>query len=239
MSVNLGWRDVPFADRLESLVGVSAVVDHNVRAMALAEARYGQARGYESVAFVYVRTGVGAGLVMNGQPYRGGTHGATELGHVRVTAENRRCACGSHGCLETVASEAYLAERARTAGFRGRAGRTATDRLLAAARDKDRAALEILTEVANYLGTGLSNLVNLLNPQLIVLGGLCVDAGEELLTPLRSTLREQTFPLVRDVTEVTVTSFGQQAGVIGAAAVALDEFFYSSTVSMPTERSAS
>jgi glucokinase-like ROK family protein len=236
LSINLGWRDVPFADHVERALGVPAVVDHNVRAMALAEARYGLGRDVGSLAFVYVRTGVGAGLVLGGQPYRGGTHGATEIGHLRVDPDGRQCACGSAGCLETVASETALAERVRTATSAEPTGTLATrlsaepaplDALVGSARAGDTSALEIIETAAGHLATGMANLVNLINPELIVVGGFASDAGDLLLDPLRSALRSRAFPLLRDVQRVELTTFGSKVGVVGAAAVALDRFFYS------------
>ena len=236
LSINLGWRNVAFSDRLERSLGIPTVVDHNVRAMALAEARYGRGAGVESLAFVYARTGVGAGLILNGEPYRGGTHGVTELGHLRIVEDGRECSCGSTGCLETVVSDAVLANRVHDATRKDPGGVLATalrdepspfDALVAAAKSDDGSATAILHEAARHLATGLANVVNLLNPELIVVGGLCADAGDVLLNPLRQALQAQAFPLVRDVVRVEETSFGASVGVVGAAAVALDRFFYS------------
>lgn len=251
LSINLGWRDVRFADHLEDALGIPTVVEHNVRAMAVAEARYGKGREVESLAFVYVRTGVGAGLVMDGQPYRGGTHGVTELGHLRVSAGDRPCPCGSIGCLETVASEGYLTERARGVAVvepegalasRLRQGTPCLEALHRSIDDGDPAALAIVGDAARHLGTGLANLVNLLSPQLIVIGGFFADAGEAGLQALRTAVRPQAFPLLRDAVQIEATSFGLSVGVVGAAAVALDRFFYAPgtdvEVAAAAERSA-
>lgn len=235
LSINLGWRDVPFSDRLERGLGIPTVVDHNVRAMAVAEARYGKGRGVDTLALVYVRSGVGAGLVMDGVPYRGGTHGATEIGHLRIGAADRPCPCGSIGCLETVVSEGYLTERVRATAVAEpegalarmlRAGMPALPALIEQAAGGDAAATAIVDEAARHLATGLASVVNLLNPELIVVGGFFAEAGETALRPLRAALRPQVFPLLRDVVRIEATSFGSSVGVVGAAAVALDHFFY-------------
>ncbi|MEU4514625.1 ROK family transcriptional regulator [Nonomuraea wenchangensis] len=210
LSVNLGWRDVPFADLLEPALGVPAVVDHNVRAMALAESRYGATGGADPLLYVHVRTGVGAGLVIGGQPFRPGAYGVTELGHLRVREKGRTCACGATGCLETVVSEAYLAERL---------GRRSPDPLA----ELDDA---LLGEVADHLTTGLASVVNLLNPELILLGGLFRTAPEPVFDRVRAALRAKVFPVLRDMVRVERPTLGGDAGVVGGAAVALDSFLY-------------
>ncbi|MCK2212578.1 ROK family transcriptional regulator [Actinomadura sp. ATCC 31491] len=210
LSVNLGWRDVPFADLLERALGVPAVVDHNVRSMALAESRYGATGGADPLLYVHVRTGVGAGLVIGGQPFRPGPHGVTELGHLRVQEKGRPCACGATGCLETVVSEPYLAARL---------GRRSAD-LLAELDDA------LLDEVAGHLSTGLAGAVNLLNPELILLGGIFGAAPEPVFDRVRAALRAKTFPVLRDLVRVGRPTLAGDAGVVGGAAVALDSFLY-------------
>lgn len=207
LSVNAGWRDVRFADRLEAALGLTTVVDHNVRAMALAEARYGCRE--RNLLYIHVRTGLGAGVVLNGQPFQPGVYGVTELGHLRVVEKGRRCACGSTGCLETVVSEPYLAARAGTP-------------LMASIE----AQPQLRDELVDYLTTGLAAAVNLLNPEHIRLGGIFCDAPDTLLDRIRDALREKTFPVLRDSVHLDRSSLGVDAGVAGGAAVALDRFFY-------------
>jgi predicted NBD/HSP70 family sugar kinase len=234
MSINLGWVDVPFAERLEAAFDLPVVVDHNVRAMALAEARYGRSKGVESLAFIYVRSGVGAGLVMDGKPYRGGTLGVTEFGHLPIIEGGPRCTCGNQGCLEAVASEPALARAVEAAARKkGTAlsvaldsGQTPMQALISAARDGDAAATRIWQEFTAHLAAGLVSLVNLLNPELVVVGGLPAEAGDELLTPLREEVGAHVFPMLRDSINIQRTSFADDSGVVGAAAVALDALFY-------------
>ncbi|MFI7706378.1 ROK family transcriptional regulator [Nonomuraea sp. NPDC049480] len=210
LSVNLGWRDVPFADLLESALDVPAVVDHNVRSMALAESRYGDTDGADPLLYVYVRTGVGAGLVIGGLPFRPGAHGVTELGHLRVLEKGRRCACGATGCLETVVSEPYVTEQL---------GRR-SDNPLAELPDG------ALDDLVDHLTTGLASAVNLLNPELILLGGIFRQAPEPVFDRVRAALRAKAFPVLRDVVRVERPTLGGDAGVVGGAAVALDSFLY-------------
>ncbi|MGI5287550.1 ROK family transcriptional regulator [Nonomuraea polychroma] len=211
VSVNLGWRDVPFADLLEAALDVPTVVDHNVRAMALAESRYGETAGADPLLYVYVRTGVGAGLVIGGYPFRPGAYGVTELGHLRVLEKGRPCSCGATGCLETVVSEPYLIERL---------GRR-SDNPLADIPEG------LLDDLVDHLTTGLASAVNLLNPELILLGGIFAPAPEAVFDRVRAALRAKAFPVLRDVVRVErPTVGGDSAGVVGGAAVALDCFLY-------------
>lgn len=207
LSVNVGWRDVRFADRLEGALGLATVVDHNVRAMALAEARYGCRE--RNLLYVHVRTGLGAGVVLNGQPFQPGVYGVTELGHLRVVEKGRRCACGSTGCLETVVSEPYLTAKVGTP--------------LMAGLDEHP---QVRDELVDYLSTGLAAAVNLLNPEHIRLGGIFSDAPDALLDRISDALRDKTFPVLRDSVHLDRSSLGMDAGVAGGAAVALDRFFY-------------
>lgn len=224
LSVNLGWRDVAFSDLLEPALNARTVVDHNVRAMALAEARYGSTMGADPLLYVYVRTGVGAGLVIGGQPFRSGTHGVTELGHLRVVEKGRRCTCGAFGCLETLVSEPYLTEQLVT--VLGRVSTRPLADLIAAADGGDKCASPILTDLVDYLATGLASAVNLLNPELILLGGAFDEAPDGVFDQVRSALRDKAFPVLRDAVRVERSTLGVNAGVVGSAAVALEWFFY-------------
>lgn len=235
MAINLGWTDVHFADELEAAFGVPTVVDHNIRAMALAEARFGRWKGVESLAFVYVGSGVGAGLVMNGEAYGGGILGVTEFGHLSVAPGGPLCVCGNRGCLEAVASEPALA-KAVLAAAKGRggarlrsaleAGEAPTRALLTAAAGGDPVARAIVDRFVDDLVSGLVSLANLLNPELIVVGGYLAAAEDELLPLIRDALQAHAFPMLRSSIRVESTSFGLHSGIVGAATVALERLFY-------------
>lgn len=210
LSVNLDWRDVAFADLLEAALETPTVVDHNVRSMALAESRYGETDGADPLLYVYVRTGLGAGLVIGGRPFRPGAHGVTELGHLRALEKGRPCACGATGCLETVVSEPYVTEQL---------GHRSVNPLA----ELSEGALD---DLVDHLTTGLASAVNLLNPELILLGGIFRPAPEAVFDRVRTALRAKTFPVLRDVVRVERPTLGGDAGVVGGAAVALDCFLY-------------
>ena len=237
MAPNLGWRDVPIRHKLATSLALPVVVDNNARTMALGEAMFGTGRDVHALAFVYARVGVGAGFVVNGQLFRGSAAGAGEIGHATIIPSGGDpCRCGNTGCLETLISEPAIVRRAKALAAEDEGGILAThlregggkafERVLAAARAGDAATLAMLREQACYMGIALANLVNILNPDLIVLGGICAQ-GEDLLLPaIEVTMRQRAFAGLGECVRLQTTSFGEHAGTVGAAALALDTFFY-------------
>lgn len=237
MAPNLGWRDVPIRAILVQQLALPVCVDNNARTMALGEALFGVGQGVHALAFVYARIGVGAGFVVGERLYRGSAAGAGEIGHITMVPEGGEpCRCGNSGCLETLVSEpaiVRLAERLAAqdrdsilASHLRRARGTAIERIFGAARAGDVTTQAMLEERACYMGIALANLVNVLNPDLIVLGGIFVQ-GEDLLLPtIERVMRQRAFANLGAQVEVKTTSFGPQAGAIGAVALALDTFFY-------------
>lgn len=223
LTINLPWRDVPVADLLERILGLPVVVEHNVRSMAVAEARFGSGRGHGSVAFVYLRTGIGAGLVVEGQPFAGGVHGAIELGHLRVVDADERCVCGNTGCLETVVSDSALRARARELGLQDASSPLS---VIWAAAATDQRASEVIDRILGAVANGLASLVNLLNPELILLGGVLATMPPEFLDRLTQSTLRGVFPVIRDSVQIQPSSLGMEAGVLGGATVALDALFY-------------
>jgi glucokinase len=219
-------------------LGLPVVVENNVRAMALGEAYFGIGRESQSVAFVYGRTGVGAGFVVNQQLFRGSSTGAGEIGHMILVSDNGElCRCGNRGCLETLVSEAIIIRRAREIAELEPEGILAkllsdpgenslVECVFQAAREGDRSVLNLLTETGHYLGIALANLVNIFNPELIVLGGMFAQAGDPILSVARETLNRMAFAGLGEKVRLVTTSFSWRAGVTGAAALALLAFFY-------------
>ena len=235
---NLNWRDIPIKTYLESRLGLKVVVDNNVRAMALGEAYFGSGRSVDSLAFVYGRIGVGAGFIYKGQVFRGSAMGAGEIGHTNLLLEGgEACRCGNSGCLETLVSEPVILRMAENIQHLEPSGILAKlikenqneDRLsiiFDAARQGDTAVLEMLQERAFYLGVALANMVNLHNPEMIVLGGIFSEGHDIFIDPLIKTVRRMAFADLGLHVRIQATSFGWKAGVIGAAALALTSFFY-------------
>ncbi len=234
---NLGWRGVPVAEWFARRFGFPVCLDNNVRVMALAETLFGAGRDAHTLAFVYARIGVGAGFAVNGQIYRGSGAGAGEIGHTTLLPDGGdTCRCGNTGCLETLVSEPAILRLANRIAADHPGGLLAQaleagqgspiERVFAAARAGDAPTRAMLVERARYMGIALANLVNILNPDLIVLGGL-FDQGQDLLLPsVRQTIRERSFAHLGERVELRTATFGVLAGVVGAAALALDTFFY-------------
>jgi predicted NBD/HSP70 family sugar kinase len=237
MAPNLGWRDVPIQNWCCSQLSMPICVDNNVRAMALGEAMFGDGRDVQSLAFVYGRIGVGAGFVVDGNLYRGVGAGAGEIGHTTMISEGGDpCRCGNSGCLETLVSEPLILKQAMElakqnphgalAHERGKGAALSIDQVFEIARAGDRSVMEIIDQQALYTGIALANLVNIFNPETIVLGGIFAQ-GEDLFLPgITETLQERSFANLGKRVQLRTASFGRNAGVIGAAALALNAFFY-------------
>lgn len=215
---NLGWRNVPLRDFLAERLRLPVCVDNNVRAMALGEAMFGVAQNVRAMAFAYARIGVGAGLVVEGELYRGAAAGAGEIGHTTMIVEGgERCHCGNTGCLETVFSETALVRLA---------GGQPIEAIFATARAGDQDLRCMLEDRARYMGVALANLVNVFNPELIVMGGILAQAEDLLMPTIEAVIRERAFADLGQQVVLRITEFGNKEGVIGAAALALEQFFY-------------
>jgi len=221
-----GWSNVPLESELSGRLGLPVLAENDANAAALGEARRGAGAGADDQIFVTVSTGIGAGLILNGQIYRGAAGFAGEVGHMVVKPDGFPCGCGRRGCLETVASGTAIARAANTALRNGRrsllnqlaeesGGKLGAPQVFTAAGLGDSLAGEILAEAAYYLGVGLVNLVNLLNPQVIVIGGGVAAAGEQLLGTLREAVAQKAIPPAAAGCSLRGAKLGMAAGVIG------------------------
>ena len=233
-STHLPLEGVPFRDLMSERLGVPVHVDNDANVAMLAEHRHGAAAGRDHAAMVLLGTGIGGGLLINGRIYRGATGTGAELGHMVVDYDGPDCqgACPGRGCLEAMASgraigreaERLAAERPESALGRRLAsggeisGATATE----LAHEGDQDAREALANIGRHLGTGLVSLVNALNPEMIVIGGGAVAAGDLLIEPARQVVAERALPPSRDVVEIVPAHFGAESGMLGAALLALD-----------------
>lgn len=223
-SPNLHWREVPVAASLKQRFDVPVVVVNDVHAAAVAEHRRGAGRGYRHLVVVTVGTGIGGALVLDGALYRGAGGVAGELGHFTVDPQGYACNCGNVGCLETVAAGPAVARSAREAATTGSLlwGQHRLDAraVFAAARQGDECALAVVSAAAAQLGTVLAGVVNLLNPELVVIGGGVAGAGELLLGPVRAEIRRRSLPRAAATVEVVPARLGPEAGALGAALLA-------------------
>jgi glucokinase len=233
-SPHLAWRDEPLRAALAHRIPVPVVVENDANAAAWAEHRFGAGQGASVLICVTLGTGIGGGLVIGDQVYRGAYGVAAEYGHMTLVPDGRRCACGNRGCWEMYASGRALARDGREladvsamAAARmieladgvptGITGPMVTQ----AAREGDEAALELFETMGRWLGRGLASLAAALDPEVIVIGGGLSDAGELLLRPAREAFRSSlTGRGHRPVARIEVASLGPQAGLVGAADLA-------------------
>ena len=228
---SLGWRQVPIQQILQEETDLPVVVENNVRAMALAEAYFGAGQTADSLAFVFGRTGIGAGLVLNGRLYRGHHMGAGEIGHTRIIPDGgQACHCGQSGCLETLVTQsallAYINALPNALLDTSQSEAEQYSQLLTLGRAGHPEILAAVQRVGRYLGLALINLINTLNPEIIFIGGMYAQGADLFLPTLRQTVNQQAFGQLGQQTKIEPTSFGLAAGTIGAACTALVHFFY-------------
>lgn len=233
-AVNLDIHDLPFRDVMAERLGVPVFIDNDANVAGLAEQRYGAARGHDDVVVLTIGTGIGGGLVLGGEVFRGSTGAAAELGHMVIDIDGPPCQgnCPNHGCLEAVASGTALGHEAlrlaqeRPESALGRAlasGREVTGALATElAHDGDEAAREAITIIGTRLGVGIASYVNIFNPSMVVIGGGVMAAGDLLLDPARAAVAERALRPGRDQVQIVPAHFGAEAGIVGAAALALD-----------------
>ena len=233
-AANLPLADILFGEVMAERLGLPVFVDNDANLAALAEHRRGAAAGASEVVMLTIGTGIGSGLILGGALYRGAIGAGAELGHVVMDVNGPRCQgnCPNYGCIEVMASGTALAREAvRVAAERPRSALAAAladgQALLGPlvtelAYDGDAAALEVLELIGTRLGAALTGVVNTFNPQVIVIGGGVMAAGDLILDPARAVVAERALPPGRDLVRIVTAAFGVEAGMVGAAAFAFD-----------------
>jgi len=230
LTPNLGWVNMPLRDRVASALGLPATLDNDANCAIFGEWWRGAARGVEHVVGLTIGTGIGGGIVLHGDIYRGASDIAGEIGHMTIDSNGRRCKCGNYGCLEAYASGPAIAARA-VEGIEAGAD-SALPRLVGgdlrkitaqvvydAAHEGDEFALEVVRDTAKFLGAGVANIINIFNPQVVVICGGVTRAGDKLFVPLRSEVKRRAFKPAVDVCRILPGELPGTAGVWGAAAV--------------------
>jgi glucokinase len=230
MTPNLGWTNFPLRDRLQAALGLPATLDNDANCAVFGEWWRGAARGASHVVGFTVGTGIGGGIVLDGAIYHGASDIAGELGHMSIDSTGRRCKCGNYGCLEAYASGPAIAARAVEgveAGadtslptyVNGDLARITAQVVYEAAHDGDEYALEVVRDTAKFLGAGVANVINIFNPQVVVICGGVTLAGDRLFVPLRSEVKRRAFKPAVEVCRIVPGDLTGTAGVYGAAAV--------------------
>jgi glucokinase-like ROK family protein len=214
-----GWVGVAAADEMRRRLELPILVDNDANLAALAEAAFGAGRDAKDLVYLMISSGIGAGLVLNGRLYRGAEGLAGELGHVLVDADGPVCRCGNRGCLETVAGTDALADLLRRSHGDGLDGRA----IVRLAREGDLGCRRVIADAGRAIGKAAATLVNVLNPELLIVGGDLSDAGELLLDGVRESLERSALPTAVQAAEVVAGSLGDRAEVLGAIALVLSE----------------
>ena len=231
---NNAYRELPLKQLLTQETGLPAIVDNDANVAAWAETRHGAAVGHSHVVVLTVGTGIGAGVVLGGQLQRGHSGLGGEIGHITVTPDGRRCGCGNPGCLEAMASGSALGRAGREAAaadpdgilaaLAGTPDKVTGQMVFDAAQRGDQTARDLFGEIGYWLGVGIASVVNLLDVELVVIGGGLARAGELLLAPAIDSFGQFLFGRSRrPLPAIVPARFGPDAGVVGAAALALDQ----------------
>jgi len=227
-----GWHNVPLGELIQREFGLPTRLENDANAAALAEHRFGAGQGSEHMIYVTASTGIGGGFILDGRLYTGATGGAAEIGHMTILPHGPLCGCGNRGCLEAVASGSAIAREGRERVQRGvptlitelSGGdpENISAKLVAQAADQgDWEANAILDQAMAYLGLGMANLVNLLNPQLLVIGGGLTKMGKRLFEPVGRAIDLRAFATAARAVELRRAQLGDDVGLLGSAAVAM------------------
>lgn len=219
---------------IEDAVGVPVLIDNDSSLIALAELRLGAARHKQNAMVINIGWGVGLGMIVKGELFRGYNGFAGEFSHIPLFTNNKLCSCGKFGCLETEASLLVVAEKAVEGLKQGRLSvlknlslehiEDAAEAIMDAALKGDQFAVELLSEAAYNIGRGVSILIHLLNPELIILSGRGSIAGRLWLTPVQQAINELCIPKIAENTKIDISSLGYRAELIGAAALVMEHY---------------
>ena len=224
---NLGWTNFPLRDVIADRIRLPVRIDNDANCATLGEWWLGAARGAENVIGMTIGTGIGGGVILGGRLYHGSSDVAGEIGHATIGITGRRCKCGNYGCLEAYASGPSIADRAREALSSddclmlkmagGDASKITAATVYEAAKKGDDVALDVVRETSRFLGAGVANLLNIFNPDVVVICGGVTQAGDTLFAPLRKEVRKRAFKPAVDACRI-VPGVLVAAGVVGAVA---------------------
>jgi glucokinase len=234
LTPNLGWVNMPLRQLIHDRLGLPAALDNDANCAVLGEWWVGAARGARHAIGITIGTGIGGGLIVDGRLYHGASDVAGEIGHTTIDTEGRRCKCGNYGCLEAYASGPNIALRAveeMEAGAESRLRalvggdlrKITAQTVYQAAADGDELALEVVNDTAKFLGVGIGNLLNVFNPEVVVVCGGVTLAGDHLFEPLRREVARRAFKPAVNACRIVPGELAGTAGVYGAAKIFLDQ----------------
>ena len=229
-----GWHDVPLRGIVKEKYKVNTFLINDASAAALGEHHFGAGRGVNNLFLLTLGTGIGGGIIINGRLYSGVSGSAGEIGHTTIDVHGPRCDCGNTGCLEALVSGTAVAKEAirrirqgerssLTEIVEGKIENITAEKVSLAAQGGDSLASEVILKAATYLGVGIANLVNIFNPEMIIIGGGIAKMGDLLLNPARQVVRERAFQLSAQAVRIVPAQLGDDAGVLGAAVFAFQQ----------------
>jgi len=207
------WENVPLKRIMEQKLRLPVFIDNDVNVMTLGEWKFGAGRGIRNLICITLGTGVGGGLVFNNEIYRGGAFTAGEIGHIPLNEQGFSCNCGGYGCLERSVGSAHLLRKAKSV-FKNR--EISLEKITEKARQGDKKAIEFWKEAGRHLGNGLAGVVNLLNPDCLVIGGGIAGAHQVLFKAIEETIRNRAMKIPASMVKIKKAELGQDAGIIGA-----------------------
>jgi len=224
-----GWDNVPLRGMFQSKLHIPIYVENDVNTLTLTERWFGHGQDVDNFLTVTVGRGVGLGIVVNGQFYRGQTGGAGEFGHVTMNPYGPLCACGKHGCLEAYVGDPGLIRQAQESAAKGDLSVSVQniDELLSLAQAGDKTAIQIFDQAGRILGIGIANLINLFNPKKIIISGEGTREGDFLFNPMKESIQQNTMPGLFDPGTIEIALWGDDAWARGAAGLVLREVFES------------
>ncbi len=230
---NLGWSNVPLKAKLEADLGIPTFVDNDVNVGTLGESALGAGQGVKNIVGIFVGTGIGGGIILDGKLFHGASKTAGEVGHIIVKANGPRCGCGAFGCLEAVASRTAITRRLQKAILKkgkksilpklngGKLDLIRSRALAEAVERGDKLTIKVMQQAGKYLGIGVASIVHFLNPEMIVLGGGVIEAmGESFLELICQATAEYALPTTMEGVQIVMAKLGDNAGVIGASVLA-------------------
>jgi glucokinase-like ROK family protein len=237
-AINLDWKDVPLKDLIEKKFDeIPIYIDNIANVAALGEKWAGAGKKAKNLIYIRIGTGIGAGIILNGTIYEGSNGNAGEIGHITVESNGHRCKCGNRGCLEVLASGSAIIKRAIVEILGGRDSlikkltngsiEKITAKVVAdAAKKGDKLSLEIWKETGEYLGIAIANLINIYDPEIVIIGGGVAQAGRLLFEPIRRTVKKRVPGSGKTkIAKIVLSKLGENVSIIGAASLALEKIF--------------
>lgn len=217
LAPNLGWSNIQLKEELEKLYSVPVIIENEANAGAVGEQNFGSGQNHENILYISAGIGIGVGIIVNRELYKGINGFSGEMGHMIIDMNGKRCNCGSRGCWEAYASEQALLEMSDP-------NIESLEVLLELAKDGDEKAKQLFEEIGNYLGLGINNIINTFNPEQVIIGNRLALAKEWLKTPIRNTIEKHTLAFHQNDLQLNFSKLGKYSTSLGVSAFAVDNF---------------